>query len=78
MATVNPVIRRGSTQDRNRQEEQDGNPQTNDDKVTRQGLAGDLNQRPTGIELHQADTPNSHKGLITSQENDQQRPEPIT
>ena len=35
MATVNPVVRRGSTQDRNRQEEQDGNPQTNDDKVTR-------------------------------------------
>ena len=41
-------------------------------------LARDLNQRPTGIELHQADTPNSHKGLITSRENDQQRPEPIT
>ena len=35
---MNPVIRRGSTQDRNRQEEQDGNPQTNDDKmVTWQG-----------------------------------------
>ena len=35
---MNPVIRRGSTKDRNRQEEQGGNPQTNDDKmVTWQG-----------------------------------------
>ena len=82
MATVNPVIRRGSTQDRNRQEEQDGNPQTNDDKmVTWQGPSQRFEpatdwDRETNLTTGRRKI--AHRGLINSQENDQQRQSSIT
>ena len=75
------MIRRGSTQDRNRQEEQDGNPQTNDDKVTWQGPSQRFEpatdwDRETNLTKGRHKI--SHRGLINSQENDQQRQSTIT
>ena len=78
---MNPVIRRGSTQDRNRQEEQDGNPQTNDDKSHPARLSRRFEpatdwDRETNLTKGRHKI--SHRGLINSQENDQQRQSSIT